>query len=155
MPLLVGDRAAAERALKVVVLGEPAKHDVDRALPIVDLGVGDVSKDAALRGLLDEGAIGRVDEEYHRARRLLHDLVDQGEGMLQALAETDQRDIGSLPVGHDSDVRNVDLAGDHLMPDVRDHRRDERQPIFALVGDQHPEMLGLAIAHGWSSQPGV
>ena len=70
------DRAAAERALEVVVLGEPAKHDVDRALPIVDLGVGDVGEDAALRCLLDEGGIGRVDQEDHRARGLLHDPVD-------------------------------------------------------------------------------
>ena len=88
-----------------------------------------------------------MDEEDHRARGLLHDLVDQGEGVLRALAEADQRDIGSLPGGHGSDVRDVDLAGDHLVPELRDHRRDERQPILALVGDQHPEMLGLAIAH--------
>ena len=32
----LGDRAATERALEVVVLGEPAKHDVDGALPVVD-----------------------------------------------------------------------------------------------------------------------
>ena len=95
----------------------------------------------------DEGGIGRVDEEDHRARGFMHDLVDHCEGMLRALAEADQGDIGSLPGGHDSDVYNVDLAGDHLVPEVRDHRRDERQPIPALVGDQHPEMLGLAIAH--------
>jgi hypothetical protein len=25
--------------------------------------------------------------------------------------------------------------------EVRDYRRDERQPILALVGDQHSEML--------------
>ena len=47
----------------------------------------------------------------------------------------------SLPGGYGSDVRNVDLAGDHLVPEVRDYRRDGRQPILALVGDQHPEML--------------
>jgi Epoxide hydrolase N terminus len=67
--------------------------------------------------------------------------------MLRALAETDQGHIGSLPGGHDSDVGNVDSAGDHLVAEVRDHRCDERQPIPALVGDQHSEMLGLAIAH--------
>jgi hypothetical protein len=36
---------------------------------------------------------------------------------------------------------DVDLAGDHLVPKVRDYRRDEREPILAFVGDQHPEML--------------
>jgi hypothetical protein len=36
---------------------------------------------------------------------------------------------------------DVDLAGDHLVPEVRDDRRDEREPILALGGGQHPEML--------------
>jgi hypothetical protein len=73
--------------------------------------------------------------------------------MLRALSETDQRDIGSLPGGYGSDVLDVDRAGDHLVSEVRDYRRDERQPILALVGDQHSEMLGLAVAHRLSSQP--
>ena len=38
------------------------------------------------------------------------------------------RDIGSFPGGYGSDVLDVDLAGDHLVPEVRDYRRDERQP---------------------------
>src|SRR3954447_8542158 len=143
----LGDRAAPKRALEVVVLGEPAEHDVDRALPIVDLRVGDVGEDSALRRLLDEGAIGRVDQEDHRARSLVHDLIDQGEGMLRALSETNQCDIGTLLGGYGSDVPDVDLARDYLMPERSDHRRDERQPILALVGYQHAEMLGLAVAH--------
>jgi hypothetical protein len=36
---------------------------------------------------------------------------------------------------------DVDLAGDLLVPEVRDDRRDEREPILALGGGQHPEML--------------
>jgi hypothetical protein len=71
--------------------------------------------------------------------------------MLRALSETDQRDIGSLPGCYDSDVLDVDLAGDYLVPEVRDYRRDERQLIRALVGDQHSEMLCLAVAHRRSS----
>jgi hypothetical protein len=27
------------------------------------------------------------------------------------------------------------------LTEVRDRQRDEREPILALVGDQHPEML--------------
>jgi hypothetical protein len=50
----LGDGSAAERALEVVVLGEPAEHDVYGALPLLDVGVGDVGEDSALRGLLDE-----------------------------------------------------------------------------------------------------
>ena len=34
-----GQGAAAERAFEVVVLGEAAQHDVDRALPVLDVGV--------------------------------------------------------------------------------------------------------------------
>jgi hypothetical protein len=40
-----------------------------------------------------------------------------------------------------SDVLDVDPAGDHLVPKVRDRQRDEREPILALVSDQHSEML--------------
>jgi hypothetical protein len=36
---------------------------------------------------------------------------------------------------------DVDLAGDHLVPELRDDRRDEREPILALGGRQHQEML--------------
>jgi hypothetical protein len=61
-----------------------------------------------------------VDQEDYRARGLLHDLVDQGEGMLRTLSEADQRDFGSLAGGYGSDVLDVDLAGDHLVPEVRD-----------------------------------
>ena len=50
----LGQRAATERAFEVVVLGEAAQHDVDRALPVLGVGVGDVGEDAALGCLLDE-----------------------------------------------------------------------------------------------------
>jgi len=66
--------------------------------------------------------------------------------MLRARSQTDQRDIRSLARGYDTDVLDVDLTGDHLMPEARDYRRDERQPILALVRDQDSEMLGLAVA---------
>jgi hypothetical protein len=37
----------------------------------------------------------------------------------EPLSEADQRDLGSLPGGYGSDVLDVDLAGDHLVPEVR------------------------------------
>jgi hypothetical protein len=106
----LGDHSAAERALEVVVLGEPAEHDVYGALPLLDVGVGDEGEDSALRGLLDEGGSGAWIRRItgHAAS---FDPVDQGEGMLRALSETDQRDFGSLPGGYGSDVLDVDLAG--------------------------------------------
>src|SRR5215218_4118205 len=42
----LGDRPTHERTFQIVVLGEPAQHDVDRALPVPGVGVGDVGEDA-------------------------------------------------------------------------------------------------------------
>ena len=89
--------AAAERSLELVVLGEAAQDDVDRALPVLDLGVADVGEDAALGRLLDELRIARVQERDHRARGLVHDPLDQPERVIGALAEPDEGDVGSLP----------------------------------------------------------
>ena len=107
----------------------------------------DVGEDAPLGRLLDEAGIGRVDQRDHRAGRLADDPLDQAEGVIRARAEADERDVGSLPGGDRSDVFDVDLARDHLVPQCRDDRGDEREAILALVGDQHAEMLGFAVAH--------
>jgi hypothetical protein len=50
----LGLRAAAERALQVVVLGEAPEGDVERALQLLRGAVDDVGEDAALGGLVDE-----------------------------------------------------------------------------------------------------
>src|SRR5215210_4040414 len=42
----LGQRATPERPLELVELGEAAQHDVDRALPILDVGIADVREDA-------------------------------------------------------------------------------------------------------------
>jgi hypothetical protein len=44
---------------------------------------------------------------------------------------------------HGADVFHVDLAGDDLVAQGRDDRRDQREPVLALVGDQDSQMLGL------------
>ena len=44
----LGQRAAPERAFELVVLGKAAQHDVDRALPVLDVGVADMGEDAPL-----------------------------------------------------------------------------------------------------------
>ena len=140
-------RAAPERAFEVVVLGEAAQHDVDRALPVLDVGVADVGEDAALGRLLDELGVARVEQDDHRAGGFAHDLVDQVERVLRALPEPDERDVGSLSGGHGADVRDVDLARDHLVAEGDHDRGDQREAILALVGDQDAQMLGLAVAH--------
>ena len=67
--------------------------------------------------------------------------------MLGALTEADESDVRALARRHCSDVLDLDLARDHLMPESGDDRRDERQAIRALVRDQHAQMLGLTMTH--------
>ena len=50
----LGERAAAKRALQAVELGEAAQDDVDRALKLLRIAVGDVGEDPALGRLVDE-----------------------------------------------------------------------------------------------------
>ena len=88
-----------------------------------------------------------MDERDHRASGLVHDLLDQVERMLGALAEADEGDVRPLARRHRSHVLHLDLAGDHFVPERGDDRRDEGQAILALVGDQNAQMLGLAVAH--------
>jgi hypothetical protein len=67
--------------------------------------------------------------------------------VLGALPEADEGDVGAFPRRHCSDVLNLDLARDHLLPERGDDRRDERQAIRALVRDQHAQMRGLTMTH--------
>jgi hypothetical protein len=115
---------------------------------VLRVGIRDVGEDASLGGLLDEPGIGGVEEDDHRAGGLVHDLLDQTQRMAGALAQADERDVRSLPRRHRPDVFDVDLARDHLVPKSGDDRCDESQPILALVGDQHAQMLCVARAHG-------
>jgi len=82
-----------------------------------------VGEDAALGGLLDEGGIARVDQHDHGTGGFAHDLVDQFERVVGALAESDQGDVGPLAGGYGTNVFDVDLAHDYLVPQVRDDRR--------------------------------
>ena len=141
-------RAASESAFEVVVFGEASQHDVDRALPVLDVGVGDVGEDAAFGCLRDEFRVSCMDKDDYRAGGFSDDLVDQFECVLRALTEPDERDVGSLSCCHGGHVFDVDLAGDHLVSE-RDHgRRDEREAVLALVGDQDAQMLGVPVTHG-------
>jgi hypothetical protein len=77
----------------------------------------------------------------------VHDLLDQVESVLGALAETNEGNVRPFPRGHGSDVLHFDLACDHLVAESSDDRRDESQAIPAFVSDQNAQMLRLAVAH--------
>jgi len=94
-----GQRAAPERALEVVIFGEAAQHDIDRALPVLDVVVTDVGEHAPLGRFLDERGIWRVQQHDHGAGGLTHDLVDQSQRVLRIRSESDERDVGPFAGG--------------------------------------------------------
>jgi hypothetical protein len=47
--------------------------------------------------------------------------------VFRALSESDERDVGSFPAGHGSDVFDFDLAGDDLVAERDDNRRYRRR----------------------------
>ena len=122
-------------------LGEAAQGDVDRALQLLWPAVDDVGEDAARRRLVHPGAVVGVEQRDHRAERLGHDLRDLLQRVLGALAEPDQRDVGALARRHRRDVRDVDLAGDHLVPEPGHHLGQDFQPVGPLIRDQDAEVM--------------
>ena len=130
-------RAAPEGSLQIVILGEAAQHDVDRALPVIDVLVVDMREHTPLGRLVDEPRIRLVKQHDHRASRLAHDLVDQRKRVLRALPEPHERDIGPLPDSRRAHVLHFDLTRDHLVSERNDDGRHERQAVLSLVGDQN------------------
>jgi len=136
--------APAEGTLQVVIFGEAAQDDVDRARPILDLVLGEVGEDAPLGGLSDELWVRSMQQDDHRACGGADDLVDELERVLRAVAESDQRDIGSFPRGQGTDVLGIHIPRDDLVAE-RDHDwGDEGEPVLGLVGDQNTQVVGRA-----------
>ena len=73
--------AAPEGALEVLILREASEHDVDRALPVLDISIADVGKDASLGRFADEPRVPCVEQDNHGAGGFLDDLVDQVESV--------------------------------------------------------------------------
>ena len=88
-----------------------------------------------------------MEQDDHRAGCLLNDLLDHPECVVGALAEPDERDIRPFSRRNGPDVLDLDLPGDHLVPECGDDRRHQLQAILPLVRDQNAQMFGLPIAH--------
>ena len=56
-------------------------------------------------------------------------------------AESDERDVRSLPGGDGADVLNLDLAGDDLVAERGHDWNDELETIPALIGDQNAQVI--------------
>jgi hypothetical protein len=144
---LLDHRSATERSLQVVVLGEALQRDVDRALQLLRGGVDQVSEDAAFGCLADISRVLGGEQRDHGAAGFVDDLLDQLESMLRRETEPDERDVGLFPRGHRSDCRDVDLTGDHLVPEARDYLGEQLEAVATLVGDQDAQMLNLFLDH--------
>ena len=70
--------------------------------------------------------------------------------MVGALAESDERDVGTFSRSCRPDVLDIDLASDHLMPECGDDRREQRQAIPSLVRDQNAQMVCFSITHSFT-----
>ena len=63
----LGQRAAAERPFEVVAFREAPRDDVDRALEVLGVAGGDLGEDPALRRLVDEFGLARLELSRSRA----------------------------------------------------------------------------------------
>jgi hypothetical protein len=141
--------APPERALQVLVFGEAAQRDRERALQLLGwvAAIDDVGEDAARRGLVGVLGILCREERDHRTRSVSDDLRDRLERVLRARAEPDERDVWVLASGRRPDVPDVDLACNHLVAEPGDHLGELLEPIPPLVRDQHPKMWSLVARH--------
>src|SRR5579859_39594 len=141
---------AARTPLQALVLAEALQGDVDRALQLLRGAVDDVGEHASLRRLVHVAGIAGVQDRNHRAGGLADDLGDQLESVVGARPEPDQCDVGMLPGRDLPDLLDVDLTGDHVMPQPDHHLRQQLQPIAPLARDQDTQMLGCGLGHGYT-----
>ena len=78
-----------------------------------------------------------MQERNDRAGGLVDDLLDQLQRMLRALAEADEGDVRVLPRCDRADLADLDLRGDHLVPQAGHDGRNGGKTILALVRDEH------------------
>jgi hypothetical protein len=142
---LLDQSAASERSLQAVVLGEALKRDVDRALKLLRAPVDDVGEDSTLGGFMHVRRVFCRQECDHRAGSLADDLRDQLERVLGVQPKTDEGDVRPLPGRDRADFLDVDLAGDHLVPETGHDLREEFESLAPLVGDQNAEVPGLVV----------
>jgi hypothetical protein len=141
----------ARRPKEVVVFGEALQRDVDRALQFFGSPVDDVSEDASLGRLMDVRGVVGIEERDHGAGRLADDLGDQLECVIGGEAEPDERNVGVFAGGDGGDLADVDLAGDHLVPEPGHDRGEQLEAVSALIRDQHAQLHGFfAVRRRWA-----
>ena len=140
IPFACSMTARRLNALQVVVLAEALQGDVDRDRQLVGIIVEDVREDPALRGFVHVRRIF-ADKSAITGQEASHDLADQVQGVFRGRPSPTRATSGRSR-GHDSDLLDVDLARDHVVPRsattcASSSRRSR------LVRDQDPETLRL------------
>src|SRR5215207_3347160 len=148
----LGDRAAGERALEALVLGEPRQHDVERALQRRRVHAErDVGEDPSLGGLADEGLVLEVEDRDHRARGLGDDPSDEVERALRALSDDDDRGVGANGRARRRDLAEVRLPHD-LVTELGHALADLVEAVPLPVRDEDPKAVGASFVHHGSLQ---
>ena len=84
-------------------------------------------------------------QDDHGAGGFVNDLADQGQRMIRARAEADERHIRAFSRRDGADVLDLGLARDHLVAQLHDDTSDDGEAVLALVGDQHAQMVVRAM----------
>lgn len=127
---LLDDRAAAERLLETVVLGEGLQGGVDGALELGRVVMDDAREHPAAGGLANEPGVVVGQQGDDGARDLADGRGDELERPLRARAEADENYVWALPRDRAGDVAGRQRAHDGV---VSQPRHDFREKIEAGV----------------------
>ena len=75
--------------------------------------------------------------------------------MLRTRTEPNESHVGSLTCGDRGYVGNVDLSGDHLVPEPGHNLGEQFQTIGTLIRNQHPVVVDPVYAYLPLMEPGT
>ena len=130
-----------EGALNLLEFREASQRDLDRALQLFGPGIHDVGVHASFCCLVDPVCVVAAQQRDNGAEGAADDLCDQVQSVLRALPEPDECHVGTVFRRHRGNVRDMNLAGDHLMAEALYHLGKQRKTIRSFVGDQNAKMM--------------
>jgi uncharacterized membrane protein YbhN (UPF0104 family) len=147
-------RAASERALQCVVLGEATQDDLDGALELlITRRVREIREHTTSRSFADEGRILGTNQHDHRAGSLPHDLRDQLLCVGVVVVDRHDRDVGRLVLAPRSDRADVGLPRDDDMTETCQQGGDLIEVLLALIGHEHPQLTSRFRCHSSTASP--
>lgn len=128
-------RALCEGALQAVVAGEAAEGDVERTLKLLCRRVDDVCEDSALGRPIDERGVACFEHRDDGAFALVHNALDQTQGVFGAWSEADESDVGVCDGCEFADFGDFVRSRDDDVAELREEFGDVRNTIHPLIGD--------------------